>query len=166
MAAVFEPDFIRPFFKSKVATDAHRLEEVMQDENASFSTKVCEQGKRAAINEEAHLDAVSSLIVGGGLKYTSNDAAALVYPQLLTGGTTAHRFYASYPTENEAMQDAVESTESTALLTDLVQTESGVDKVLQLKQQYRDTQKVIIPRLDSGDIPALTVETLKKQKEL
>jgi hypothetical protein len=47
LAAVFEPDFIRPFYKSKVATDAHQLEKVMQDGDASFATKVCEQGKRA-----------------------------------------------------------------------------------------------------------------------
>jgi nicotinic acid phosphoribosyltransferase len=162
---VFEPDFIRPFYKSKVATDAHLLEEVMQDGNASFASKVCEQGKRAGVNEEAHLDAVASLIVGGGLKFTSNDAACLVYPQVLTGGTTAHRFYASYPSEDEAMREAVENTERIALLTDFVETRSGLEKVLDLKEEFRDTGKVIIPRLDSGDIPTLTVEALQMQKE-
>jgi nicotinic acid phosphoribosyltransferase len=165
LAALFEPDFIRPFFKSKVATDAHTLEEVMEEGEATFATKVCEQGKRAAINEEAHLNAVASLIVGAGLKLTSNDAAALVYPQVLAAGTTAHRFYASYPSEDEAMNVAVAEMDKITLLTDFVNTSSGIDKVIELKKKYRATHKIITPRLDSGDIVALTLEALQKQKK-
>lgn len=165
LAAIFEPDFIRPFYKSKVATDAHRLEEIMQDDHASFATKVCEQGKRASINEESHLDAVASLIVGGGLQRTSNDSAALVYPQVLSGWTTAHRFYASYPTEDEAMKDAVEKTDKIALLTDLVNTERGVEKVLDIKEKYRNSERIIFPRLDSGNTKQATLDTLSKQEK-
>lgn len=165
LAAHFEADFIRSFYKSKVATDAQRLEQLMEDDHASFATKVCEQGKRAAINESSHLDAAASLVVGAGLKKTSNDAAALVYPQLLTGGTTAHRFYSSYPSEQEAMEVAVQKTDHIALLTDLVETDHGVDQVLDIKERYRNTPKVIFPRLDSGDTHAMTIATLQKQKE-
>ncbi|MDR2541433.1 MAG: nicotinamide phosphoribosyltransferase domain-containing protein [Candidatus Peribacteria bacterium] len=163
LAAIFEPDFIRPFFKSKVATDAHALEEVMQGEDTNFASKVCEQGKRAAINEEAHLDATSALIVGAGLKLTSNDAAALVYPQVLSAGTTAHRFYASYPSEDEAMDAAVEKMDKITLLTDFINTPSGTNKVIDRKE--RNPEKIIYPRLDSGDITQLTLDMLQRQKE-
>ncbi|MDR0860993.1 MAG: hypothetical protein LBO09_08780 [Candidatus Peribacteria bacterium] len=163
LGAIFEPDYIRPFFKSKVATDVHALEEVMDDGDATFASKTCEQGKRAAINEEAHLDAVASAIVGGGLKLTSNDAAALVYPQVLSAGTTAHRFYASYPSEDEAMDAAINKMDKITLLTDFVDTRNGVEKVIALKENH--PEKIIFPRLDSGDIPQLTLETLQRQKE-
>ncbi|MDR0607626.1 MAG: hypothetical protein LBG52_04705 [Candidatus Peribacteria bacterium] len=63
------------------------------------------------------------------------------------------------------MRDAVERTEKTALLTDFVETHSGLEKVLNLKEEFRNTGKVITPRLDSGDIPTLTVEALQMQKE-
>jgi nicotinic acid phosphoribosyltransferase len=135
----------------------------MQDADSSFATKVCEQGKRAAINEEAHLDATSALIVGAGLKLTSNDAAALVYPQVLAAGTTAHRFYASYPSEDEAMDAAVEKMDKITLLTDFVDTHNGVEKVIEYKKNNPD--KIVYPRLDSGDITQLTLDTLQRQKD-
>ncbi|MDR2191222.1 MAG: hypothetical protein LBP53_08950 [Candidatus Peribacteria bacterium] len=63
------------------------------------------------------------------------------------------------------MQDAVKKTDKITLLTDFVDTHSGIDKVLDLKEQYRNTNKNITLRLDSGDIPTLLLEALQKQKE-
>jgi nicotinic acid phosphoribosyltransferase len=42
---------------------------------------------------------------------------------LKTSGTTAHRFYASYDTEDEAMKAAAEIN-NMVILTDLIDTES------------------------------------------
>ncbi|HBB04354.1 TPA: hypothetical protein DCZ39_05700 [Patescibacteria group bacterium] len=66
------------------------------------------------------MDAVEALIVGAGLKMTSSDVAALVYPQIKSGGTTAHRYFACYPTENEAFTNAIEKHDKIALLVDLI----------------------------------------------
>lgn len=86
MAAIYEPVFIRAFFKSIVATEAHEIDKIISDGRAAeFTNRVSEFGKRAAPNEDYHLDAVEANIVGAGLKYTSNDTAALVYPQLRSG---------------------------------------------------------------------------------
>jgi hypothetical protein len=71
-----------------------------------------EFGKRAAINEEAHLDALEALQVGLNIKLTSNDTGALVYPETKTSGTTAHRYFASYETEDAAFINAIETADS------------------------------------------------------
>lgn len=42
----------------------------------------------------------------------------MVYPQTLSGGTTAHRYFSCYPTEDEAFLNAIESTDKIALLVD------------------------------------------------
>jgi nicotinic acid phosphoribosyltransferase len=42
---------------------------------------------------------------------------------LKTSGTTAHRFYASYDTENEAMEEAAK-IDNMVILTDLIDTVS------------------------------------------
>ena len=96
---------------------------------------------------------------------TSNDLAAVVYPQLKASGTTAHRFYASYPTEEDAMVAAIESEDNLALLIDLNESYSGIEKAIALKKKYRHTGKKIGIRLDSGDIAAQAVYALKRLKE-
>ena len=50
LAATYEPIFLRAFFKSIVATDAHYLEEIIGQ------GRVAEFGKRATANEDFHLD--------------------------------------------------------------------------------------------------------------
>jgi len=159
LAAVYEPVFLRAFFKSIVSTDAHYLEEIIGQ------GRVAEFGKRATPNEDFHLDAVEANIVGGGLKITSNDTAALVYPQTLSGGTTAHRYLACYPTEDEAFINAIEKAEKVGLLVDLVDSYKGIDKIVALKKKYRSTGKVIWMRLDSGDLANQAVYALKKLQE-
>lgn len=59
LAAVYEPIFLRTFFQSVVATDIHFLEEILG------SGRVVEFGKRASINDQAHIDAVEACYVGG-----------------------------------------------------------------------------------------------------
>ncbi|MFA6255719.1 MAG: hypothetical protein WC606_00920 [Candidatus Absconditabacterales bacterium] len=160
LAATCEPLFLRAFFKSIVATDAHYLEEIIGQ------GRVAEFGKRAAPNEDFHLDAVEANIVGGGLKLTSNDTAALVYPQTVSSGTTAHRYLACYPTEDEAFLNAIKKSDKITLLVDLVDSYKGIDKIIALKKKYRATGKVIGMRLDSGDLADQAVYALKKlQKE-
>ena len=157
LAAVFEPMIIRPFYKSAVATTWDQY----ADEVGGNLDPVCEQWKRAWINEEMHMDGVSSLIVWWWLTKTSNDAAALVY-NLKTSGTTAHRFYQSYDTEDEAIEAASE-IDGMTILTDLIDTESWINKVLEKKEEWKNVK----PRLDSGDnMPELVANALRKQKEL
>ncbi|MFZ2151366.1 MAG: hypothetical protein WAZ12_01240 [Candidatus Absconditicoccaceae bacterium] len=159
LAAVYEPVFLRAFFKSIVATDAHYLEEIIGQ------GRVAEFGKRAAPNEDFHLDAVEANIIGCGLKNTSNDTAALVYPQVISGGTTAHRYFACYPTENDAFINAIEKCDKIALLVDLVDSYKGIDKIVALKKKYRASGKIIGMRLDSGDLADQAVYALRKLQE-
>lgn len=159
LAATYEPVFLRAFFKSIVATDAHYLEEIIGQ------GRVAEFGKRATANEDFHLDAVEANIVGGGLTSTSNDTAALVYPQVLSGGTTAHRYFACYPTENDAFINAIEKCDKIALLVDLVDSYKWIDKIVALKKKYRSSGKIIGMRLDSGDLADQAVYALKKLQE-
>ena len=159
LAAVYEPVFLRAFFKSIVATDAHYLEEII------WQGRIAEFGKRAAPNEDFHLDAVEANIVGGALKNTSNDTAALVYPQVLSGWTTAHRYFACYPTENDAFVNAIERCDKIALLVDLVDSYRWIDKIVALKKKYRQTWKIIWMRLDSWDLADQAVYALKKLQE-
>ncbi len=159
LAAVYEPVFLRAFFKSIVATDAHYLEEII------WQWRVAEFGKRAAPNEDFHLDAVEANIVGGALRNTSNDTAALVYPQVLSGWTTAHRYFACYPTENDAFINAIETCDKIALLVDLVDSYQWIDKIVELKKKYRASWKIIWMRLDSWDLADQAVYALNKLKE-
>ncbi|MBP8016419.1 DUF5598 domain-containing protein [Candidatus Gracilibacteria bacterium] len=158
-AAVFEPIFLRIFFQSVVATDMHFIEQIIGE------GRVVEFGKRATVNEKAHIDAMEALYVGGGLKGISNDTAALVIPQTISAGTTAHRYFACYPTEDEAFVNAIEKTEKIALLVDLVDSYKGIDKIIALKKKYRNTGKIINMRLDSGDLVDQAIYALNKQKE-
>lgn len=157
LAAVFEPLFLRAFYQSVVATDAAFIDNIIR------SGRVWEYGKRAWINEESHMDAVESLIVAMWLTTTSSDAAALVFPELLTSGTTGHRYYAAYPSEDEGFINAVEKSERITLLVDLIDSYNWIDKVMKIKQDYRSTDKIIFTRLDSGDVAEQAVYCLEEQ---
>ncbi len=158
-AAVFEPIFLRIFFQSVVATDMHFIEQII------WEWRVVEFGKRATVNEKAHIDAMEALYVWGWLKWISNDTAALVIPQTISAWTTAHRYFACYPTEDEAFVNAIEKTEKIALLVDLVDSYKGIDKIIALKKKYRNTWKIINMRLDSWDLVDQAIYALNKQKE-
>ena len=160
LAAVFEPMIIRPFFKSAIATTWNQYADAIWWTLAP----ICEQWKRAWASEETHMDGVSSLIVWGGLDKTSNDAAALAY-NLKTSGTTAHRFYASYDSEKQAMEDAAQ-IDNMVILTDLIDTISGINKALAIKKRKQAEWKNVMLRLDSGNIAELAIYALQKQKEM
>ncbi|MDD4151516.1 MAG: nicotinamide phosphoribosyltransferase domain-containing protein, partial [Candidatus Gracilibacteria bacterium] len=131
LAAVYEPLFLRVFYQTIVATDIHEIV------NFLGTGRIVEFGKRAAINEEAHIDAIEALYVGGGLKFTSNDTAVLALSKVLSAGTTAHRYLASYENEDEAFENAVAKMDRVSLLVDLVDSIRGIDKIIELKKKYR-----------------------------
>jgi|GEM_PF-1306689 len=160
LAAHFEPQMHRVFYQTLVATTAREIAEKVG------AHRFIEVGKRGTPNEDMHLQAAVAMYVGGGISYTSNDAAAACYPQLKDVGTLGHRFIQFYETEDEAFRKAVEKTDATSLLIDLVDSYKGIDKALELKQEFRDSGKKIWIRLDSGDITEQTIHTLKKFKEL
>lgn len=160
LAAVFEPMIIRPFFKSAIATTWKQYADAIWWSLAP----ICEQWKRAWASEETHMDWVWSLIVWWWLDKTSNDAAALVY-NLKTSGTTAHRFYASYDSEKEAMEDAAQ-IDNMIILTDLIDTISWINKALEIKKGKQAKWKNVMLRLDSGKVAELAIYALQKQKEL
>ena len=160
LAAVFEPMIIRPFFKSAIATTWRQYADAIWWSLAP----ICEQWKRAWASEETHMDWVWSLIVWWWLDKTSNDAAALVY-NLKTSGTTAHRFYASYDSEKEAMEDAAQ-IDNMIILTDLIDTISWINKALEIKKRKQAEWKNVMLRLDSGKVAELAIYALQKQKEL
>lgn len=133
-------------------------------ENLIGSDRVVEFGKRASVNEKAHVDAVEACYVGGGVRGTSNDAAAAIIPQVVSSGTIAHRYLASYSSEDAAFVNAIEKTDKIALLVDLVDSYRGIDKIIALKKQYRETGKAIWMRLDSGDLVDQAIYALKTQQ--
>lgn len=159
LAAVFEPLFLRVFYQTIVATDIHEIVSFI------WEGRIVEFGKRAAINEEAHIDAIEALYVWGWLKFTSNDTAVLALSKVLSAGTTAHRYLAAYDTEDEAFDNAIEKMDRVALLVDLVDSIRWIDKIIELKKKYRFTNKVINMRLDSWDLLEQAIYALKQQKE-
>lgn len=155
MAAHFEPVFLRLFYQSAVATELRALESLLG------SGRVVEFGSRSAWNNATHFDALEALAVGGGLVGTSDDAAAAAMPGLRASGTIAHRFLASYPTEEGAFREAIEKNDKIALLVDLIEPYRGIDRAVALKKEYRPTRKAVWMRLDSGDLAAQAVYALE-----
>ncbi len=159
MAAHFEPMFLRLFYQSAVATELAVLEDILG------SGRVVEFGSRSAWNNATHFDALEALVVGGGLVGTSDDAGAAALPGLRCAGTIAHRFLASYPTEEEGFRAAIEKNEKIALLIDLINPMRGIERAIKLKEEYRSTGKPIWMRLDSGDLASQAVYALERQRD-
>jgi len=155
LAAVYEPLLLRIFLQSAVATDTHVIDQILGE------GRVVEFGKRSAPTEQYHLDAMEGCLVGSSIKVTSNDTAALVYPQLRAGGTIAHRYLASCTTEEEAFEKAILATDNMGLLIDLVDSYKGIDKAIALKKKYANTDKIIGMRLDSGDLADQAIYALR-----
>ncbi len=171
-AAIYEPLLMRIYLQSVVATDMYEIDQIIQGRSVEFtnekpSNRIVEMGNRSAINHEHHLAAVEATYVGsqGNMNRSSNDLAALVYPQIKASGTTAHRFYASYDTEEAAMEATILSEDTCSLLVDLNDSFSGIEKIIALKKKYRHTGKRIAMRLDSGDIAEQAVYALRRLKE-
>lgn len=178
-AAIYEPMFMGPTFKSTVATDWLTITNLMhqgrivkwsEDSEIKVSNVIKwiyadEFGLRSTINLDHHFDAAEALIVWAWLQATSSDATAAVYPQLRTSGTIAHRYLASYETEQEAFEDAIQKKDKITLLVDLIDSYQWIEKVIALKKKYRNTWKKIWIRLDSGDLVDQTKYALRRFKE-
>lgn len=156
IAAIFEPLFLRLFYKSAVASCAKIIDDII------WEGRVVEFGYRSAINDDMHMDAMESLVVGWNITRTSSDVTACAL-DLLADWTTAHRFFTAYATEDEAMIEAIEKNEKIALLVDSVESFAWIDKIMKLKKDYPN--KIIAPRLDSWDLVAQTLYALNILKE-
>lgn len=158
IAAHLEPNLLRAFYETAVTTDYVELTRTVG------GGRIVEAGKRAAISEEDHVRALRALAIAG-LHRTSNDTGALVVPETLTGGTTAHRFFACYATELEAMEAAIQACDRVTLLVDLIEPFAGIEKIIALKKKYRAAGKVIFMRLDSGDLALQAQYALHRLRE-
>lgn len=156
LVAHFEHVFHRVFYSTLVATRAHALSEIVGD-----SGRFVEVGKRGAITEEQHLQALKAIYVGGGFTLTSNDAGSVILP-LKDTGTIGHRYIQRFSTEEASFRHAIEILDAVTLLVDLVDTYKGIDLSLELKDEYRSSGKKIWVRLDSGDILDQTRYFLKE----
>lgn len=158
LAAHLEPLLLRCFYETAVTTDAMALGEQVGP------GRVVEAGKRAAISEEDHVRALRSL-AAAGVRFTSNDTAALAVPELRSAGTTAHRFFACYDTELEAMEAAIAACDRITLLVDLIEPKAGIEKVIALKKRHRASGKAIFMRLDSGDLADQACHALRRLRD-
>ncbi len=146
------------------ATKAKLFHNVVGEQFAEF-------GLRADQNINNHVVLMASLYVGGGFKLTSDDQAVFLFPEFFKDiGTVGHEFIMAYQKEGRTLEDAqflayedfVNANERSALLPDVVHTvASGLPAILKLVLKYQGTGKVIMPRFDSGDVPAQCVEWKK-----
>lgn len=164
LAAIYEAVLLRASFQSAVATDWLVISQLMHEWRIA-EIYADEFGARSVINWDHHFDAAEALMVWWGLQATSSDTTALVYPQLRTSGTIAHRFLAAYPTEDEAFLEAIEKTDKISLLVDLVDSYQWIEKAIALKKKYRHTGKKIWIRLDSGNLLEQALYALRRFKE-
>ena len=156
VAAWFEAKLLRVFYPSAVATHQKMIEEL------GVKWRIVDFSNRSAINDNMQFASARSNYIWWGINQTSNDAAASVYPFLRANGTLAHRYFASFDTEDEALENAIAKHDSISLLVDYIDSVSGLDKIIALKKKYPN--KKIYPRLDSWDILGQTIYYLNQLK--
>lgn len=137
------------------ATKARLMKEAVGAQFAEF-------GLRSDENENNHVTLLMALYVGGGIQLTSDDLAALLFPEYFKDiGTVGHEFIMAYQrrgltleqAQKQAFRDFVKANERSALLPDVINTiHSGLPAILELVKEYEGSGKVIMPRFDSGDI--------------
>ncbi len=135
------------------ATKARLFNEIVKDNLVEF-------GLRADQLENNHVTLMHALYVGGGVRYTSDDQAVLLFPELFKDiGTEGHEFIMAYQKEGRTLEEAqelsnndfVNANERSALLPDIISTvKSGLPAIL--RQVMANPKKLIMPRFDSGDI--------------
>ena len=133
--------------------------------------KLVEFGLRSDQNINNHVALMLSLYVGGGIYLTSDDQAAFIFREYFKDvGTIGHEFIMAYQRDGVSLADAqdaafeefVAANERSSLLPDVINTiKSGLPAILKLVLKYKGTNKVIMPRFDSGDIPAQCVHWKK-----
>src|SRR3989338_3666390 len=157
IVAHFEPFVHRLFYQTRVATNAAHITSVIG------ADRFIEVGFRASETAEKHLMALKAMYIGGGIRRTSNDMAAGLYPDIFQlVGTIGHRFIQSFDSEEEAFRRAIEALDTVTLLVDTYDTRRGIETVLRLKKEYRHTGKKIYIRLDSGNVQSFAVHSLKR----
>ncbi len=159
LVAHFEHVFHRLFYPTLVATRAQALLNIIEDPR-----RFIEVGKRGAITEQQHHQALRAMEIGGEFTLTSNDCG-LGISELSDVGTIGHRYVQRFPTEEKAFRHAIENLPAVTLLVDLIDTYRGIDLSLKLKEEYRETGKKIWVRLDSGDIKDQVRYFLTKSQE-
>lgn len=157
IAAWFEPKLLRIFYPSLVATHAKMIEEM------AGAGRIVDFSNRSAINDDMQFASARANYIWWWVNKTSNDATASVYPFLKTSGTLAHRYFASFDSEDEALENAIEKHDTIAVLVDYVDSMSGIDKILALKAKY--PHKNIYPRLDSWNILGQTIYYLNEVRK-
>lgn len=126
--------------------------------------KVVEFGLRADQNENNHVTLMIAVLVGGGINRTSDDQACFLFPEYFSDvGTVGHEYIMSFQRKGMSLEDAqmaayeefVAANQVSALLPDVIHTiNSGLPAILKMVKKYKGTNKIIMPRLDSGDILA------------
>ena len=139
------------------ATKARLMKEQTGQQFAEF-------GLRSNESENNHVTLMLALYVGGKFTLTSDDQAVMLFPNYFKDiGTIGHEFMMAYQREGvsleeaqeKAFRDFVAANTFSALLPDVISTlHSGLPAILRLVQEYRGTGKIIIPRFDSGNVPA------------
>ena len=137
------------------ATKAKLFGEVVGDQFAEF-------GLRADQLTNNHVPLMMALYVGGGMRLTSDDQAALLFPEHFRDiGTVGHEYIMAYQKEGRTLEQAqriafeefVDANDRSALLPDVIDTiKSGLPEILRLVKKYEGTNKLIMPRFDSGNI--------------
>ncbi|MBI2668346.1 DUF5598 domain-containing protein [Candidatus Woesearchaeota archaeon] len=155
-----EPHLEQIFAPVIQATKARLMYEVAGEKFAEF-------GLRSDQNENNHVALMMALYVGGGLNLTSDDQAVCLFPEYFRDvGTMGHEFIMAYQRSDRSLEEAqqrayhdfVEANNRSALLPDIIHTQrSGLPAIVRLIKEYAGTEKVIMPRLDSGDVPGDTV---------
>ncbi len=126
-----------------------------------------EFGLRSDQHENNHVTLMMALYVGGGFRSTSDDQAVWLFPEYFRDvGTVGHEFIMAYQrsdcsleeAQQQAYHDFVRVNDRSALLPDVIHTRrSGLPSILHLVKEYVGTGKIIMPRLDSGDVPGDTI---------
>ncbi len=146
------------------ATKAKLFHEIVGEQFAEF-------GLRSDQNLNNHVSLMLALFIGGGFKQTSDDQAVFLFPEYFKDiGTVGHEFIMAYQRKGRTLEEAqilayedfVQANDRSALLPDVVHTiVSGLPAILKLILKYKGTNKVIMPRFDSGDVSAQCIEWKK-----
>jgi len=162
LASHVEPQFLTSFKHIIYATKARLMKESTGEDFAEFGLRADD-----SINDHAML--MLSLYVGGKLKYTSDDQAVFLFPELFKDiGTVGHELAQTYQKKGRTLEEAqrlaymdfLEKNDTAALLPDIVNTRaSGFPLIKTLAEMF--PEKNIFPRLDSEDVPEQCVDWAK-----
>lgn len=139
------------------ATKARLFNEVVGETFAEF-------GLRGDRNSLEHVALMAALKVGGNLTLTSDDQSVFLFPEYFKDvGTVGHEYIMAHQREGVSLEEAqmeafrsfVAANDKSALLPDTIDTiHSGLPAILKLIEEYKESDKIIMPRFDSGDVTA------------